>query len=375
MPSDHGHEPQGGGRRMLFADRDLDRGVYAYGPNEEAYGESDPMGGDDFDEEPERGGLARTLLKAGVALIAVVLLGGVVGYAYYWGTQSGSPGDGDLPVVAADESPERVPPEDPGGMEVPHQDALVLNERGDDGELEVERLLPPPETPEALPEPEIGESDLAERGDGEAVVAEDRAETGVNADERSGDGAEIAELPELETPELPLAPSERTGEPGDDGAAPEPSETSPSGTSQSASQQDQAAAPVDEPETASPSELGESAEAASSEPEEAAGTGAGQEQEQEQESLAALPSAEEGGFAIQLAAVREEARAREAWGELQGAHPNVLSNLTLDLQRAEIEGQGTFWRIRTGPFADRAAAEQACERLEANGQGCLVVSR
>ena len=76
-------------------------------------------------------------------------------------TGSGRPGE--PPLIRADLSPVRVPPEDPGGMEIPNQDRLVLHDRGDPesaGALTVVgELMPPPEEP--LP----ADSLLTEDGD------------------------------------------------------------------------------------------------------------------------------------------------------------------------------------------------------------------
>ena len=50
------------------------------------------------------------------------------------------------------DDPVKVKPENPGGMEVPYQDRLVLNQpqSGDAANASVERLLPPPETPKPV---------------------------------------------------------------------------------------------------------------------------------------------------------------------------------------------------------------------------------
>lgn len=345
MPSDYGHGPHGGGYKPPSSDRGRERDLYAYGPGEDPYGHDAYSEQDQYlelDDEPDEGGAGRRLLKAGVALAGVLVLGGVVGYAYNWGTQGGPGGEGELPVVEVEDRPEKVRPEDPGGMEIPHQDALVLNQRGsDDGEPRMERLLPPPETPEALPE----SADIAQ-------VEEEGARSTESRQDSADDGASrIAERPELETPETPRPPGTEDG--GSAGAAePEP-EAAPEQESASAD-------PEPEPEPEPTPEVVEE-------------SGAPEPEAEEQDAVAALPPAE-GGFAIQLAAVSEQARAREEWDRLQQVYPDVLGGMELNLQPTEVQGQGTLWRIRTQPFGDRAAAESACERLEAADQSCLVVA-
>ncbi len=83
-----------------------------------------------------------------VLLVLLVLAGfsGLVWYAYIWGVGGFAPQE--LPLIQAEPGPVKSRPESPGGLEVPHQDKLVLNEIQPDPEKpQVERLLPPPETP------------------------------------------------------------------------------------------------------------------------------------------------------------------------------------------------------------------------------------
>ena len=63
----------------------------------------------------------------------------------------------DVPLLAADETPAKVRPDEPGGMEIPDQDKMVYEVIDEEqGEEEVERLLPPPE------EPTVTETEVAE---------------------------------------------------------------------------------------------------------------------------------------------------------------------------------------------------------------------
>ncbi len=55
----------------------------------------------------------------------------------------------EVPLIRADDQPTRKRPSDPGGMEIPEQDSIVLNR----SEPKVEQLLPPPETPLPRPTP------------------------------------------------------------------------------------------------------------------------------------------------------------------------------------------------------------------------------
>ncbi|MBM3549927.1 MAG: hypothetical protein FJX54_23560, partial [Alphaproteobacteria bacterium] len=93
-------------------------------------------------EPPKRRG---RLLAALLALFAIGGFGGVLWYAYSQGQRSA---DAIAPILKADGEPTRARPEQPGGMVVPHQDKLVLNNMQQANRTgQVERLLPPAETP------------------------------------------------------------------------------------------------------------------------------------------------------------------------------------------------------------------------------------
>src|SRR3546814_13659211 len=68
-------------------------------------------------------------------------------------------------MIKAEDAPIKHRPEEPGGMDVPHQDKLVFN-RLPPGQVEnqVERLLPPPEEPVAQPEPSAPSAPTAHIG-------------------------------------------------------------------------------------------------------------------------------------------------------------------------------------------------------------------
>lgn len=109
---------------------------------------------DDGADEPsaESGGRGRGgALRGVLALVALVVFAGAAWYAYTWGVGEVAPED--LPVIEAEPGPIKSRPESPGGMEVPYQDQAILNDAAPNPDKpQVERLLPPPETP-APPQP------------------------------------------------------------------------------------------------------------------------------------------------------------------------------------------------------------------------------
>ncbi|WP_420347160.1 SPOR domain-containing protein [Pelagibius sp.] len=82
-----------------------------------------------------------------------------------------------------------------------------------------------------------------------------------------------------------------------------------------------------------------------------------------------------GGYQVQFASVRQSDAAERERERLIGIFPALLGGLGLRVQEATIDGAGVFYRLRTGPIDDLGKARELCRRLEAEGQGCLVVVR
>src|SRR5262245_33032495 len=108
---------------------------------------------DPTEEDPPPHRSWMRFLPAAIALGAIALFGGVVGYTFM--TRGGA-GDGTVPLVRADARPAKIKPDSPGGMEVPHQDKeiyarMAQTEAPPPPPAKMERLLPPPEAP--MPKP------------------------------------------------------------------------------------------------------------------------------------------------------------------------------------------------------------------------------
>ncbi len=84
---------------------------------------------------------------------------------------------------------------------------------------------------------------------------------------------------------------------------------------------------------------------------------------------------QDGVYELQVASVRQSADAERERSRLAAAYPDLLGALQLRVQEASVDGAGTFFRVRSGAIADLGAARDLCRRLEAAGQGCLVVRR
>ncbi|MFN0115523.1 MAG: SPOR domain-containing protein [Paracoccaceae bacterium] len=87
----------------------------------------------------------------------------------------------------------------------------------------------------------------------------------------------------------------------------------------------------------------------------------------------AAPAAN-GRVQVQLGALGTEEAARAEFDRLSRRMPELFANRRPVIARFEREGQATLWRVRTGGFADRAAATQFCEQIRGRGAACTVVA-
>ncbi|MGH7104533.1 MAG: SPOR domain-containing protein, partial [Acetobacteraceae bacterium] len=76
---------------------------------------------------------------------------------------------------------------------------------------------------------------------------------------------------------------------------------------------------------------------------------------------------------VQLAAMSSEQGAMREWQRLQAVWPNLFNARQPLVEKVEVDGH-TFWRLRTGGFADIAAATRFCATLRAKGSGCTIAS-
>ena len=87
----------------------------------------------------------------------------------------------------------------------------------------------------------------------------------------------------------------------------------------------------------------------------------------------APPRANGGDVRVQLGSVKTKARAEKEAGRLARIHKLLLGSLEIRLIRADLGSRGVYYRLRVGPFPDRATADSLCRKLSARQQNCIVV--
>ena len=269
-----------------------------------------------YESGRRRSGRRRMITLAVVALV-VGGFGVIVLNAYNQGQKSN--GDGVVPLIQADNSPTKVRPDQPGGMDVPNQDKLIYDRLapGQNAPSNVERLLPPPEAPMARPEPPPAQQ-------AESMLPETAAPT-------PAPRAPVQQAaPDIQPP--PIAAQREPTAP--------PTPLKPAAPAQQAKPAAPRAPPasvasVPPPASASPS------------------TG--------------------GSMRIQLGAVRSHDAAQKEWERLQKANKDLLGKLSLNISQANLGDRGTFYRVQAGPVGDQQAASDLCAKLKARNVSCIIV--
>lgn len=107
-----------------------------------------------YDATDEEDDGRRSPLVVLTILALIVVFAGVVFFAYKQGLKQGA--QGNPPVIRADDTPSKVAPVNPGGLEIPHQDRAVYNRLSGSGDAkpsdDMEHLLPRAEEPLSMKE-------------------------------------------------------------------------------------------------------------------------------------------------------------------------------------------------------------------------------
>ncbi|CAO3450813.1 SPOR domain-containing protein [Azospirillum largimobile] len=337
---------------------------------------------------PRQAASKRGLLALGFAVVGVVTFAGaaVVGLR----GPSRLSGDGP-PLLTADPGPVKARPDQPGGLEVPHQDILAYERlRDHDGGRgqQVERLLPPPEVP--LPRPVVTPQmpavvplpsvpSVAQLPPGAtATVPRDSVAAAVAAaaplaapEPAPGLPALPAGTPQAQTPSTQLPPN-TAGKPQQPAAVP----AKPAAVPQ------QQVAAVKPP--AAPPPQAQQQQAQNAAPSvgqliaklEAASLPAPAKAVPQPAKAAPAPTPAvtggSGSWRIQLASVRSEGEAAAEWRRLAGRHPDALGGLSMQVAKVDLGDKGVFYRVQ-GTGADEARAKSVCAQLRAQSVGCVVV--
>jgi len=325
---------------------------------------------------PRQGPGKRGLFALGFAVVGIVAFAGTIIVSYRGSDRLSADGP---PLLTADPSPTKSRPDQPGGMEVPHQDKLVyerLHERGN--HPAVERLLPPPEAPlprpvvtpqfpavppmpttptvAQLPPPPPGATATVPRDAMDATAMPVPAQTTAQTPAAKQPPPAAAKPQGSSSAAKPAGPVQQTAVLPPPKAAPQ---TVPPPAAKTA-----APVPPPTPAPAAPAAI----KPAVAPP--AAATPVAQQPAPQPAKPAVTGGS--GAWRIQLASVRSEGEAAAEWKRIAGRYPDALGGLSMQVAKVDLGEKGVFYRVQGGG-ADETRAKSICAQLRAQNTGCVVV--
>lgn len=241
----------------------------------------------------------------------------VLGAGVWWWSHSRTPGE--IPTIKAEGS-YKERPEQPGGIDIPHQDVQVYQEiegGAADEKTTVEHMLPPPEQPTAP-------AATAAAGEDQEFVTAPATQV-----ENISPAAGLPALKEAEAPKKMEVPTPVA-------VAPTP-----------------APAPVKQVEQHVPPKVVSPVVTAEPAP-------------------AAPVAATKGGVVVQFAASTDERAATDMAQKLQSKYHGTLGNARLHPVKADLGAKGVFYRIQSQPLPE-GQAKSICASVKKANAGCLLV--
>ena len=80
-----------------------------------------------------------------------------------------------------------------------------------------------------------------------------------------------------------------------------------------------------------------------------------------------------GSYTLQLAASRSQGEAEALYKQVAKQNP-ALASKAPDIQKTDLGGLGTFYRLQIGPFPDKAESLKLCNALKRSGVDCFLVN-
>lgn len=239
----------------------------------------------------------------------------------------------ELIVITARETPVKERPEHPGGMVIPDQEKQIYDRlRMDVVPTKVESLFPAPEKP-VVPDNLITDNQLA------AVLQEEPYD--------------VMEAPVVPSDVLALKTAVTTEDaPKKEKIVLEKQRSQD--TKSSKISQATVSMPVPKPELKKSDNTDVSVKSKSG-------------SASEKKSV----KSESDMWRVQLMSSSNKETVEKAWPKILEKNKALLSNMSHEIKSVEIEGRGTFYRLRAGQFKSREMASGLCQKLKANKQDCV----
>ena len=82
-----------------------------------------------------------------------------------------------------------------------------------------------------------------------------------------------------------------------------------------------------------------------------------------------------GRYALHIASFRDPATVEPGWQQLQTRYPALLQQRQARVQSIDLGSKrGTYYRLKVGPFEDKASAGGLCNKLKTLGNDCVLTT-
>lgn len=81
----------------------------------------------------------------------------------------------------------------------------------------------------------------------------------------------------------------------------------------------------------------------------------------------------QSGWQVQLASLPQQAEAQAMADALESRDKDLLGGRQVRVVAVDLGDRGTYYRVRVGYYADRAAAARACSGFQAAGRQCILI--
>jgi cell division septation protein DedD len=295
----------------------------------------------------------------GSALLGAIALGGALAFAYK--QSGGGLGSEQPPLVQADNRPVKELPDQPSGNEFTHKNKLIYDRLQNGDEPESDRLVPRQENvavPALPPSPEtagmpapVATTDLATPPTTQAVGGAEPIAVASVDDASMPDGGPRRVKTMVVRPDGSVAapePAEAAAP-----AAPEAPAAAPQAAPQEVASLQAPPPPAVKPKPAAKPVVQTAAAAP-------------------QAAAAATPSK----YLVQVGSKKNQTDALASFADMQQKYPTLLASYRPMVQKADLGTKGTWYRLRIGPIADKAAATKLCTQLKSQGlPDCLVMAQ
>ncbi len=296
-----------------------------------------------------------------VALVVLAAFAGVVYAAYQQGLRQGQ--SETLPTAVAQPGPIRVRPDNPGGLNEPYQDKFVLN---GEAAVNMKAIVNQPEEPVDIPlpaaesvTPAVDETSAAPAAvEAAGPTIEDLVEESLIVDATPPGAEEIADAPVVDATPKVIADEEVAAVPAEEAVPEEP--LAIARVAEEGVALEDTPTPVVEDILPAPAEevaaITPQMEVPAPPPIEGAGI-----------------DVNSGSYVVQVASVKDnQSLARSKADEIGVKYASVITGgIATGLQRADLD-KGIYYRVRVGPFSEKAEANAVCSSLKGQGQDCFV---